>query len=259
MKTSFYLFLLACMGILQGCKTYTSNIILKTKPEEQNWKSVYESLVVENPIKPGDKLQFSLYTNEGESIIDPSGTLVATKSFGDGTVSTPDKPTYEVLENGICLFPLIGKMQVSGLKTSQLDSVLSGLYEKYYNGVYVISKVINKKIIMLGGQGGQIIPFTTNMNLLEALAVYGGLPDNARGYNIRVIRGDLKNPEVKIVNLRTLADMKSSIVTLKPDDIIYIEPVRKPGSESVRDNLYILNIVQVLVTMSILFNQFITR
>lgn len=255
MKKLAYILVFAVLFILQGCKSYTSNIILKTKTEEQTWKSAYESVVVENPLKPGDKIQFSVFTNEGESIIDPSGSLVTTKSFSDGNSSAMDKPTYEVLENGSCLFPLLGKIQVNGLKTSQLDSLLSAQYETYYNGVYVISKITNKKIIMLGGKGGQIIPYTTNMNLLEAIALYGGLPDNSKGFNIRIVRGDLKNPEVKIVNLRTLSDMKNSIVTLKPDDIIYIEPVRRPASESIRDNMYILNIVQVLITMSILFSQ----
>ena len=151
------------------------------------------------------------------------------------------------------MFPVIGKLQITGLKTSQLDSVLSSKYESYYNGVYVISKVVNKKIIILGGgKGGQILPFTSNMSLLEVIALYGGLDDKSRGYNIRVIRGDLKNPEITVVNLKTITDMKSSIVTLKPDDIVYIEPVRRPTSESLRDNMYILNIFQVMLTTAVL-------
>ena len=90
------------------------------------------------------------------------------------------------------------------------------------------------------------------MNLLEAIAIYGGLDDKSKGYNIRIVRGDLKNPQVMVVNLRTISDMKKSIVNLNPDDIIYIEPVRRPATESVRDNLYIVNIVQVFLTLSVL-------
>jgi polysaccharide export outer membrane protein len=256
MKNSNYLFIILAFSVLQGCKSYTSNVILKAEPSEINWKSTYEKAVVENPIKIGDKIQYSIYTNQGESIIDPGGNLLAAKSFGDGNNTAIDKPTYEVLESGMCLFPLLGKIAVVGLKTSQLDSLLSLKYETYYNGVYVISKVINKKIMILGGKGGQILAFNSNMNLLEALALYGGLDNNSKGYNIRVIRGDLKNPEITIVNLRTIGDMKNSIVNLRPDDIIYIEPIRRPGAEAVRDNLYIFNIIQLLITMSLLVNNF---
>jgi polysaccharide export outer membrane protein len=254
MKTKNIWYLLLLFAGLTGCKSYTSNVILKTEPTDVNWVSAYTKVTIEYPIKVGDKIQFSLFTNLGESIIDPSGNLVAVNTgFGDENKSSTEKPTFEVLESGMCLFPVIGKLQVTGLKTSQLDSVLSSKYESYYNGVYVISKVVNKKIIILGGgKGGQILPFTSNMSLLEVIALYGGLDDKSRGYNIRVIRGDLKNPEITVVNLKTITDMKSSIVTLKPDDIVYIEPVRRPTSESLRDNMYILNIFQVMLTTAVL-------
>lgn len=258
MKKGYFYLIIALAAVLQGCKSYTSNIILQTEAADINWQSAYEKAIVESPIKIGDRIQFSLFTNLGESIIDPSGNLVATET-GDADNATLNRPTYEVLETGTCHFPLLGKIAVIGLKTSQLDSLLSEKYEKYYNEVYVISKVINKKIIVLGGKGGQIIPFTSNMNLLQALALYGGLDDRSKGYNIRVVRGDLKNPEVTVVNLRTVKDMRNTIVNLKPDDIIYIEPVRRPGSESVRDNLYIFNIIQVLLTMTVLINNFTSR
>ena len=256
MKNSNFLFFILVVFVLQGCKSYTSNIILKAEPTDVNWKSSYEKAVIENPIKVGDKIQYSIYTNQGESIIDPNGTLMSSKSFGDGNELSAGIPTYEVLESGMCLFPLLGKVAVIGLKTSQLDSLLSAKYETYYNGAYIISKVVNKKIILLGGKGGQILPFKSNMNLLEAIAAYGGLDDQSKGYNIRIIRGDLKNPEVTLVNLRTINDMKNSIVNLHPDDIIYIEPIRRPGAEAVRDNMYIFNFVQIIATLTLLINNF---
>ncbi len=252
-KTNVYLVCLIGL-IFTGCKSYTSNIILKAEEEEINWQATYNKAMIESPIKVGDKIQFSIFTNLGEAIIDPSGNLVKTASFGDANANSVEKPTYEVLETGICFFPVIGKMSVVGLKVSELDSILSIKYESYYNDVYVISKVINKKIIMLVGGTGRIVAYTSNMNLLEALAIYGGLDNNSKGYNIKIIRGDLKNPEFTIVNLRTMSDMKKSIVNLKPDDIIYVEPVRRPVAEGVRDNLYVVNIIQVFLTLTVLIN-----
>lgn len=238
---------------LSSCKSYKSNIILIAEEGDINWKDSFTRVMVQYPIKVGDKIQFSIYTNLGESIIDPSGNLVtAPNTFGDENQSNVQKPTYDVLEDGSCLFPVIGKLNVLGMKTSELDSVLSSRFEAYYNEVYVISKVVNKKLIVIGSKGGRLIPFTSNMNLLEVLAIYGGLDDNSKGYNIRVIRGDLKKPEITVVNLKTINDMKNTIVSLRPDDIIYIEPVRRPTSEGIRDNLYFFNIVQILLTMTVI-------
>ena len=245
--------------IFAACKSrsYTGNVILQADADDVNWQAAYMKTVVENPIKVGDKIQFSIFTNSGEAIIDPSGRLInapTSSNFGDANTSNQEKPTYEVLESGICNFPVIGKMNVLGLKVSQLDSILSTKYESFYNEVYVISKVVNKKIIMIGSSGGKIIPFVTNMNLIEAIAVYGGLDDKAKGYNIRIVRGDLKNPQVTVVNLRTIKDMRNSIVNLMPDDIVYMEPVRRPVQEGVRDNLYVVNIIQVFLTLTVLIN-----
>lgn len=253
-------FVFLAIFLLSGCKSYTSNVLLKAEKEDINWQSVYQKTIIDYPIKVGDKIQFTLYTNLGESIIDPSGKLVATNTLGDVNVISTDKPSFEVSEAGTCHFPVIGKLKVFGLKISELDSLLSSQYESYYNEVYVISKVVNKKIIVLGGKGGQIIPFTSpTMSLLEAIALYGGIDNNSKGYNIRVLRGDLKNPETTVVNLRTIADMKNSIISLKPDDIVYIEPVRRPVAEGIRDNIFIINIVQVLVTFSILVNTLVAK
>ncbi len=258
MKRYLYLFgSIMVLVVMGGCKSYTSNVILQTEPKDINWKSEYQKTIIDYPIRVADRIQFTLYTNLGEAIIDPSGKLVVAGNIGDNNIVATDKPSYEVSEAGTCHFPVIGKLNVVGLTTTQLDSLLSVKYESYYNDVYVMSKVANKRVIVLGGQGtgGKIIPFTNpNMNLLEAIALYGGLENNSKGYNIRIIRGDLKNPEVAMVNLRTIADMKSSVISLKPDDIIYIEPVRRPFAEGARDNLFIINIFQVLITFSILVN-----
>ncbi len=256
MRNHIYLFCLVLItAFFSGCKSYTSNVILKAEKEDINWKSAYQKTIIDYPIKVGDKLQFTLYTNAGESIIDPSGKLVSATAVGDVNIISVDKPSFEVSESGLCHFPVIGKVPVLGLKLSQLDSLLSSKFETYYNDVYVISKVVNKKIIILGGKGGQIVPFNNpSMSLLEALAIYGGIDNNSKGYNIRILRGDLKDPEITVVNLRTIADMKNSVISLKPDDIIYLEPVRRPGAEAVRDNIFIINIIQVLVTFSILVN-----
>lgn len=259
---NYLIFFLAVISILSGCKSYTSNVILTAEEKDVNWQSAYQKTIIDYPINVGDRIQFSLYTNLGESIIDPSGKLVSSSggTIGDVNNVTAEKPTFEVTEAGFCLFPVIGKVEVKGLTLVRLDSLLSAKYETYYNEVYVISKIVNKRVIVLGGKGGQIIPFTNpNMNLLEALALYGGLDAQSKGYNIRILRGDLKNPEVAVVNLRTIADMKSSIVSLKPDDIIYIEPVRRPVAEGVRDNLFIINIVQVLLTFSLLIDSIASK
>jgi polysaccharide export outer membrane protein len=254
-KLSQLLFLLIGLLFLNSCKIYKSNVILKTENETLNWKQTYQKVIVEYPISIGDKIQFSVFTNSGENIIEPSGKLVKVESSASSTsTETAGGISYEVLENGTCHFPLIGRINVVGLKISQIDSMLAQKYETYYNEVYIISRVINRKVIVINGVAGQLIPFKPNMNLFEVIALGGGLSDNVKAYNIRIVRGDLNNPEIKVINLKTIKSMSESIVNIMPDDIVYIEPVRKPVSESVRDNMVFLNISQLVITFIVFFN-----
>jgi polysaccharide biosynthesis/export protein len=250
---NIYLFVI--IFIFSSCKVYKSNIILKADKNDVNWKDSFQKAIVEHPIKIGDKIQFTVYTNLGESIIDPSGQLLKVNAES-GNSESSQKMSYEVLEDGLCYFPVLGRLPVLGLKTSQLDSILSKKYELLYNEVIVISKVVNKKLVVIKGSGSNLIPYHTNINLLEVIALSGGLDNNSKGYNIRILRGDLNNPEVTVVNLKTITSMKGSIINLKPDDIVYIEPVRKVFTEGLTDNMFLMNIAQVALTFIVLINNF---
>jgi polysaccharide export outer membrane protein len=256
-KIGQILFLIVGLMFLNSCKMYTSNIILKTEKETLNWKQTYQKVIVEYPISIGDKIQFSVFTNSGENIIEPSGKMVKVETSSNSTSSSTESTggiSYEVLENGTCHFPLIGRINVVGLKVSQIDSMLAQKYETYYNEVYIVSKVINRKVIVINGVAGQLIPFRPNMSLFEVIALGGGLSNTAKAYNIRIVRGDLNNPEIKVVNLSSVKSMKETIVNIMPYDIIYVEPVRKTVTESVSDNIIFLNISQLVFTFYIIFN-----
>jgi polysaccharide export outer membrane protein len=256
-KLGKILFLVVGLLFLNSCKMYTSNIILKTEKETLNWKQTYQKVIVEYPISIGDKIQFSVFSNSGENIIEPSGKMVKVETSSSSTSSSTESTggiSYEVLENGTCHFPLIGRINVVGLKISQIDSMLAQKYETYYNEVYIVSKVINRKVIVINGISGHLIPFRPNMSLFEVIALGGGLRDNVKACNIRIVRGDLNNPEIKVINLETIHTMSESIVNIMPDDIVYIEPVRKPVSESFRDNMVFLNITQLVFTFYIILN-----
>lgn len=257
-KKLFPIFLFGLIFVFGGCKKYTSNVMLKTKKDDINWSSEYKKVFDEYKLRPGDKIQFNIYTNLGEAIIDPSGNLVSANTAAPSDNQTTDngKPEYVISESGFCFFPVIGKVHIAGLRISELDSLLSTNYEKFYNQVYIISRVTNKRVIVLGGNGSKIIPLINyNTSLLEVIALYGGIGNDARAYNIRIVRGDLKNPEITVVNLRTVDDMKNTIVNIKPDDIVYIEPVRQPVLEGLREYREIFYITNSLLTIFLLIDR----
>lgn len=200
-------------------------------------------------IQPNDLLSLEVYTNKGEKIVDPNR-----ESFKDGTVAAPDVMPFQYLVgvNGVVKFPLIDEVKLGGLTISQSEQVLQEAYKKFYEDPYVILKFNNKRVIVLGAPGGQVVPLANeNMRLTEVLALAKGIPTDARASNIRVIR----NGQVFIANLSTFEGYRQSDFLMHPGDIVYVEPVRRPFTEALRDYSPAITIVTSLATLIFIIYQ----
>ncbi|TAE09834.1 MAG: hypothetical protein EAZ95_15590 [Bacteroidetes bacterium] len=142
--------------------------------------------------------------------------------------------------------PVIGDIYLLNLTLHQADSVLKAKYnaEKLYQNCFVRTRYHNKRVTVFKGSMGFMFPLRNEkVSLLEVLASFGGVGNDLRGSNVRIIRGDLHNPSVYIINLRSMADLKISLdnmkpyhsLTLEPNDIIYVEPIRKTFWEAFAD------------------------
>ncbi len=53
---------------------------------------------------------------------------------------------------------MIGEIKLEGLTIRQAEEVLQQAYSKFYEDAYVVLKYTNKRVIILGAPGGQVIP-----------------------------------------------------------------------------------------------------
>jgi polysaccharide export outer membrane protein len=90
------------------------------------------------------------------------------------------------------------------------------------------------------------------MNLIEVIALSGGVQNNERASNIRLIRGDLNNPEVHIIDLSTIEGMTKANLHVQPNDIIYIEPVRRVLTESLQEVTPFIGLISSVITIVVL-------
>lgn len=200
-------------------------------------------------IQPNDLLSLEVYTNKGEKIVDPNR-----ESFKDGNVATPGALPFQYLVgvNGVVKFPLIDEVKVSGLTLRESEEVLQEAYKTFYEDPYVILKFNNKRVIVLGAPGGQVVPLANeNMRLTEVLALAKGIPTDARASNIRVIR----NGQVLVADLSTIEGYRQSDFLMHPGDIVYVEPVRRPFTEALRDYSPAITIVTSLATLIFIIYQ----
>jgi protein involved in polysaccharide export with SLBB domain len=238
-------------------------------------------------IQPNDFLDVRVYTNKGERIIDPNGELQFGSPAGPspsltprGSGSTGSRATVSrtggaasglellVQADGTVDMPVIGRVQLSRLSLRQADSTLQVLYSPYYREPFVQTRVTNNRVIVLGASGGQVLALANdNMNLIEVLALAGGVDGGGGGggggvyryggktTNIRIIRGDLKNPQIEQIDLSTISGMRRANLQMEPNDIVYIEPVRRRFLEGLTDAGPVLSATGVLLgTVSTIFS-----
>lgn len=233
--------------LLVSCGSYRQNILFQV---DEATASQPSSETPKNfTIQKNDLLSLEVFTNAGEKLIDPNR-----ESFKDGNAPTTGNSSilYTVDASGSADFPLIDRVQIEGLSLEQAEEILEEAYEKFYEGAYVILKFENKRVIVLGAPGGQVIPLAhENMRLTEILALAKGISEDGRGNNIRVIRQD----KVMIADLSSFEGYQNSNFVMQPGDIVYVEPVRRPFIEGMRDYSPLITIATSLATLIFIISQ----
>lgn len=222
------------------------------KTEDSEFRTAVNKAEASYVIKKGDVLDLRVFTNKGELILDPNYSVTGTLPLvNSATVTNPRNDVHFIVnEDGLVLLPMVGTVKLGGLTQSGADEFLSKEYSKFYKDAFSICRVLNRRVTVLGGQkGGEVIhlPYE-NMSVIEVIGLAGGVSLNSKVKNIRLIRGDLKNPEVQVIDLSTIEGMKAANLTVEPNDIIYIEPVRRGFRESLADISPVFSIVSVLAS-----------
>lgn len=199
-------------------------------------------------IQQNDFLTLLVYTNEGERLIDPDFKLM--KDIPPSTVGGTLRPVINYLINteGTAKLPMVGQIQLQGLTLLEAEQILQKEYSKYYQNPFVRLDFQNKRVVVLGAPGGQVIPLTNqNVRLVEVLALAKGIDNNSKANNIRVVRGD----QIFSADFSTFEAYTKSNIIVEPGDVVYVEPIRRPLVEGVRDYGPVFAVVTSLTTLVI--------
>ncbi|MFN2394878.1 MAG: polysaccharide biosynthesis/export family protein [Bacteroidales bacterium] len=225
-----WIFLLIAV-LLSSCKVLNPERMLRTPPDYEYTKPEDVQVIEEYRLAPNDQLYFRLYTNDGEKLIDPVNPLMQQHFRGDHN--------YLIEFDGFVKIPVLGRVKLSGMTLREAEKYLEESFTEYYNNPFVQLKVTNNRVIVFpGGRGGtsQVVYLeNTNTNLFEALAMAGGIADG-RANRVKVIRGDLNNPQVFLIDLSTIEGVKDAEMILQANDIIYVEP-RERVPQRIMENI----------------------
>lgn len=206
-------------------------------------------LIQDYRIQQNDYLNIEVFSNNGEKVIDPNPEL----SNSSQARQEKEKLKYLVATSGTVKLPMVNDINLEGMTLREAELVVQQAYSKFFKDPYVIMNFENKRAVLLGAAGGQVIPLENqNMKLTEVLALGKGLDNNAKAQNIRILRGE----DVFVIDLSTLDGYRSGNMFIQPGDIIYIEPIRRPFSEALRENGTLLSIMVSLASFVVIILRF---
>jgi polysaccharide export outer membrane protein len=152
----------------------------------------------------------------------------------------PATRTYLVDESGKVKFPGIEEIKIVGLTIRQAEGILQKEYARLFEDPFVTLTFSNKRVTVLGASGGQVIPLVNeNMRLTEVLALSKGVGNDAKANNIRLLRED----KVFLVDFSTFDGYLKNNMIVEPGDIVYVEPIRRPFLEGLRDYGAVISLV----------------
>lgn len=241
MKPAHYLFI-AVLILSASCSSYKQNIMFKA--DEYTELQSPDTSSNHFTIEPFDAVSLQVFTKDGERLIDPDFALI------DQNIPNVDalKPSlsYLVQKDGTARLPMIGSVLLEGYTLREAELMLQQEYGRFYQDPYVNLVFNNKRVIMLGALGNKVIPLQNEeVRVTEVFGLAEGIDKDAKMGNIRLMRGE----ETYQLDFSTVAGYEQSNMVVKPNDIIYVEPVRRPFTEAIRDYGPVISLVTTVASL----------
>jgi len=208
---------------------------------------------VEYRVSPNDIVSMSVYTNDGFKLIDLTASAESVMSRGGAGMNNMSFQ-YLVEPDGNMKLPIIGKLKLAGLTIREAEKFLETQYANFYNKPFVIIRIVNRRVTVFpgtGGSGRMVNLDNESTTVIEALALAGGITNTGKAKKIKLIRGDLRNPRVILIDLSTIEGLKQGNLLLQANDIIYVEPVPRISQEVLTQ---IAPIVGIITSFALIYN-----
>ncbi len=210
-----------------------------------------QELEYEWKIVKGDRIQIAIFNQSASSKGGQLESIVGTNNMTQTFNNRDGTEGILIPTDGTVRLPMIGNIKIAGLTEKEATDKLTEAYKKYLRQPYAVVKILNQRLFVLGevNNPGVVQVTAGTMTIFEALAQTGDITDDAMRTNIRIIRGDLRNPTVREVDLTDMGAMRVSSLMLRPNDIVYVQPrTMKAYNKAFDEQVPFFNMVNSMMT-----------
>jgi polysaccharide export outer membrane protein len=246
---------LIAIVFLAGSCMHKKIVYLQDKTETANQKVEYQNVPPEYTIKKGDLLYIDIFsTNKEIAEIFITGNIVNTTSQGSGT-NYYYLYGYMVNDSGFIEVPVIGKILAEGKQIKQIEEIVQQKTSEHLNNTLVKVRLVSYYVTFLGevNSQGKITVMQNNLNILDGLAMAGGVSDYGNKKNVLLIRQTENGSITYRLDLTDRNLLKQEKYYLLPNDIVIVEPLKNKAFQlGVRDYTLILTTITSTLTLIIL-------
>ena len=136
--------------------------------------------------------------------------------------------TTTIDEDGCVEMPLVGKVQVKNLTVDEAKDRLQNAINTYINGSMLVVKLASFNLTLLGevSRPGMYKVYQSQINLFEAVSLAGNMTNFAKKNKVKIVRQTDNGSEIITVDMGKADILSSPYYYLKPNDIIYVEPLK---------------------------------
>ena len=206
-------------------------------------------------LQPGDNLYIRFINTVDER------TAAAMSGESTRTLSSDASiylQSYTLDEEGCIEMPLVGKIELLNLTVDEAKDRLQTVLDKYINQTTIIVKLSNFNLTVLGevNRPGMYKVYQSQINLFEAISLAGNMTQFANKEDVKIIRQTDNGSEILTVDMGVADILSSPYYYLKPNDIIYVEPLKiKQCGFTTFPYSTVLSIVSLAVTLYLAFKK----
>ncbi len=220
------LLLLLLVVVACSCGTRKHKYLQVPKNEQQ--EAIYQKSLEEYHLQTND----ILYVNVLTAIEEYAGLFSTSSSGGQQQMSTMSGSFlyftgYPIDIVGNIEIPLIGKLQVAGMTTAEVEKLVHEKVSKIIYDSQVVVRLAGFRINIVGEvkTPGEYILYREHASILEALSLAGDMNYYGNRKEIMIVRNTKDGTVTHSIDLTDRKALSSPAFYLQPNDLVYVQPL----------------------------------
>ena len=254
MKLKNLIIIAALITALTSCKTTSENTLSYFRNLGDSPSGVMpQGSSYEIKIVPEDELSIVVTSSVPEATAMFNQPQANTAHRGDLNVqANPRLQTYIVNKDGDIVMPVIGRLNVVGKTTRELEQMITSRVSATVKDPFVRVEIIGFYINVMGEVKNphRIYVNSERFTLLDALSAAGDLTEYGERGNVLVIREENGQQIYHRLDLADSNIFSSPYFYLQQNDVVYVEPnqIRIDNSKYNQNNAFKLSVISTIVS-----------